>query len=368
MKKIAVVTGTRAEYGIWRSVLAGIRGSKKLRLQLVVTGMHLQKEFGWTVDEIVEPIVAKVPMYRSRQSAGESLARGIAGMTKAFVKLRPDLVMVLGDRLEIFAAAAAALACQVPLAHVHGGEVAPGQWDEQIRHAVTKMAHLHFCATKVAGERIVRMGEDRRAVHVVGAPALDGVAAFLAGMAPAPDCHRGASNSICLLHPSSADDAMERRRTLLVLRALEGRDFTVVGPNNDPGHGGILAAYRERKVPVVMSLSQTEFWRRLAGCEFLIGNSSSGILEASSFGVPVVNVGDRQAGRERNGNVVDVAWEAGVGGIRKAIGRALRRRGRCENLYGDGRAAERIVRVLEGLKFPLSIVKGFHELNEPLRR
>jgi len=360
-KKIAIVTGTRSEYGIWKPVLAVIQKSKKLKLQLVATGMHLQRQFGHTVDDVTEPIAAKVPMYRPKQSAGQSLAKGIAGMAEAFARLQPDLVMVLGDRLEILAAASAALACQIPLAHLHGGETAPGQWDEQIRHAVTKMAHLHFCATKLAGRRIVQMGEDPKSVHVVGAPALDAVKAFLADAESIP----AKAGAICLLHPSSADDQIELRRTVLLLRALKDHPFSVIGPNNDPGHVGILRAYRAAKIPVTMSFSQSAFWRRLADCSFLIGNSSSGILEAASLGAPVINLGDRQAGRERNGNVIDVPWSAGVAGVRRAIRRALSDAGlrrRC-NLYGDGRAAERIVRVLESLEFPLTTVKRFHELN-----
>jgi len=360
--KIAVVTGTRAEYGIWKPVLAAIGRSKKLRLQLIVTGMHLQKQFGYTVDDIVEPIAARVPMYRGGRSAGRSLACGIAGMSEVFAELRPELVMVLGDRLEIFAAASAAMACQIPIAHVHGGETAPGQWDEQIRHAITKMAHLHFCATEVAGRRILRMGEEPGNVHVVGAPALDAVHASRESI-PAK------AGAICLLHPSSSDDAVERQRACLLLRALknQGVCFSAIGPNNDPGYAGILRAYREHEVPVVMSLCQAAFWERLAGSSMLIGNSSSGILEAASFGVSVINVGERQAGRERNGNVLDVPWGAGVAGIEGAIRRAMtdaafrRRVATRRNLYGDGCAAERICRVLESIRFPISSVKRFYD-------
>ena len=170
--KVCVVTGTRAEFGIWRPVLKAIEASKKLRLQLVVTGMHLQAGFGDTVSDILAQgfeIAAEVVMYDPGDTPAMSLARGTAGMAAAFRELKSDLVMVLGDRLEILAASSAALAEQIPIAHLHGGETAPGQWDEQIRHAVTKMAHLHFCATKTAARRIVQMGEDPQSVHVVGA-------------------------------------------------------------------------------------------------------------------------------------------------------------------------------------------------------
>jgi UDP-hydrolysing UDP-N-acetyl-D-glucosamine 2-epimerase len=362
--KICVVTGTRAEFGIWRPVLAAIDASRKLTLQLLVTGMHLQKEFGHTARDIEVAgvrIDARVPMYRGKESPAESLARGTAGMAKAFRDLKPDLVMVLGDRLEILAAASAALAEQIPLAHVHGGETAPGQWDEQIRHGVTKIAHLHFCATKKAGERILQMGEDPARVHVAGAPAIDLAMQF----AQEHERHPAyADRILVVLHPSSPDEQMEERRTRMVLHALRGRKLTIIGPNNDPGHRGIMAAYRRAGLGMMMSLPQQDFWDRLASCGFLIGNSSSGILEAATFGIPVINIGDRQAGRERSGNVIDVPWNAkAIGGaMKKALSSSFRRSTKDrKNVYGDGRAAERIVRILEVLPFPLPTTKRFFD-------
>ncbi|MCL2647052.1 MAG: UDP-N-acetylglucosamine 2-epimerase [Phycisphaerales bacterium] len=375
--KIAIVTGTRAEFGIWKPVLAAVRQSKKLQLQLVVTGMHLQREFGYTLRDIEAekiPIAAEVPMYRSGHSAGQSLAQGIAEMSRAFAKLGPDLVMVLGDRLEMLAAASTALACQIPIAHLHGGETAPGQWDEQIRHAVTKMAHLHFCATRLAGKRIAQMGEDPSSIHVVGAPAID-------------EARRQAEHwrleKLCsdryptiVLHPSSSDEAAEYRRARMVLEAirhvwpkLQFRQVGAVGPNNDPGHRGILRAYRECSwINLQMSLPQVLFWQALNGSRLLVGNSSAGILEAATFGCAVINLGERQVGRERHANVIDVPWSAGMAGIAKAIRYALtdtafrRRVAKRRNFYGDGHAAERICRVLESLRFPIATVKRFGDL------
>jgi GDP/UDP-N,N'-diacetylbacillosamine 2-epimerase (hydrolysing) len=365
MKKlrVCVVTGTRAEFGIWRPVLAAIQASRKLDLQLVVTGMHLLRAFGHTVKDIEAsafPIAARVPMYRGNEPPAASLARGIAGLAAAFRKLNPGLVMVLGDRLEMLAAASAALAQRLPIAHLHGGETAPGTWDEQIRHALTKMAHLHFCATKTAARRILRMGEDPARVHVVGAPALDDIVAFLRCTSRTISHLRlvAGTNPLLLLHPSSADDALECRRALMLIDVL--RDtfanppvIHALGPNNDPGHRGILQAYAQRRdtIHLEMSLPQQTFWFRLLTSGLLVGNSSSGILEAASFGIPVVNIGDRQAGRQRNPNVIDVDWNPA------AIARALRRPftdkafarrvARRQNLYGDGHAAPRLVAVLE---------------------
>ncbi|MGN6367389.1 MAG: UDP-N-acetylglucosamine 2-epimerase [Phycisphaerae bacterium] len=373
-RKIVVVTGTRAEFGIWGSVLRAMKASKKIELQLVVTGMHLQREFGWTVKDVEGAafgIAARVGMYGKGRSASENLAVGVKGWGRAFRKLKPEMVMVLGDRLEMLAAGCAAVAERIAIGHVHGGETAPGQWDEQIRHALTKMAHVHFCATEKARGRILRMGEEEGRVFKVGAPGLDGISRWLAESRQIDKRGRWA---ILLLHPTSSDDRVEERRARMVVGALKkvmeawGVEFCcVIGPNNDPGHEGIVRAYKEIWGDVSMSLSAEEFWKKMKYAGVLVGNSSSGIIEAASFGIPVVNIGDRQKGRERNGNVIDVSWEEGREGIEGAVVRALTDRGflrrvaRRENLYGDGRAAERIVRVLEGMEWPVGIVKGFRD-------
>lgn len=362
---VAVVTGTRAEFGIWRPVLEGIQASNSLRLQLVVTGMHLQREFGDTVGDIALEgfeIAAKAKMYGPKDdSPADALARGTARLARVFRKLESEIVMVLGDRLEILAAAGAALAEQLPIAHVHGGESAPGQWDEQIRHAVTKMAHLHFVATEKAGRRVRQMGEDPKRVFVVGAPAIDR-ARWAAEMMKAArhEMLREGIRPMLVLHPTGPDERVEEKRALLVIdelvRAFPGVPVTAIGPNNDPGHQGILLAYkkRARDVDLVMSVSQDLFWGLMNEHGLLVGNSSSGIIEAATFGAAVINIGPRQAGRERSGNVIDVGFDGEE--IARAVGKALsdkafaRRVSQRKNVYGDGQAAGRIVNVLEGVE------------------
>jgi UDP-hydrolysing UDP-N-acetyl-D-glucosamine 2-epimerase len=359
--KIAVITGTRAEFGIWRPVLAAIQQSKKLQLQLLVTGMHLQKNFGNTVQDIENanvPIAAKIPMYHANEPPSESLARATAGIAKALRHLQPHLVMVLGDRLEILAAANAALANQLPLAHLHGGETAPGQWDEQIRHAVTKIAHLHFCATKKAAQRIRQMGENPKTIHVVGAPALD------LAIQHVKQQKQKTGRALVVLHPSSPDPNLEEKRARMILQALHARGLqpTVIGPNNDPGHEGILAAIANTNP--IMSVPQQTFWQLLAGSDLLIGNSSSGILEAATFATPVINIGDRQSGRERNPNIIDTPWnpKAIQAAIQKATSKQFQKiTAKRQNLYGDGQAAQRILKTLESLKPPIPITKHFHD-------
>lgn len=382
MKKfhVCVVTGTRAEFGIWGGVLGALRKSARLRTSLVVTGMHLQKQFGNTIKDIVFPIAARVPMYRAGEPPARSLARAIDGLAAAFRALKPDLVIVLGDRLEMLSAGNAALAERIPLAHVHGGETAPGIWDEQIRHALTKMSHVHFCATKAARQRIVQMGEDPKRVHLVGAPALDSAAQSYLVMREALTTQPASVRRIwrkqapvLLLHPGSADEAIEYRHARMLISLLRecfpGGQVTAIGPNNDPGHQGILRAYREARDDIVltMSLAQFQFWDMLYGSQLLVGNSSSGIIEAASFGVPVINIGPRQAGRERNANVIDVEWNRQA--IERAVRKAtsdktfLRRVARRKNLYGDGQASKRIVGVLEKVAKAggVALVKRFCE-------
>lgn len=364
--KVAVVTGTRAEFGIWQPVLRAIASSKRMELQLIVTGMHLQREFGFTVRDVEAfgvPIARRVPMYQPAESSADALGRATAGLGRAYRELRTNLVLVLGDRLEMLAAAAAAVACGLPIGHLHGGETAPGTWDEQIRHAVTKMAHLHFCATKRAAARVRQMGEPAERVHVTGAPAIDTALTFVEefGMG------EGEQSAVVLLHPSSPDERLEERRAAMMVKTLRavGLQFGVIGPNNDPGHRGILRAYARSGIEIEMSLTQRAFWERLAGASTLVGNSSSGIIEAATFGVPVVNIGERQKGRERNANVLDAPWDENA--IEETLRRTmedtafLRRVARRRNLYGDGHAAERIVAILEGMGGPPPVTKAFSE-------
>ena len=372
MKKlrVCVVTGTRAEFGIWRMPLEAMRKSRRLEVRLVVTGMHLLKEFGNTARDVERSgisIAARVAMYRKGEPAAKSLARGIEGLAGAYRKIGADIVLVLGDRLEMLAAASAALAERIAIGHVHGGESAVGIWDEQIRHAITKMAQVHFCATRLAGERILQMGEEPGSVHMVGAPALDRATLMAShpGMRAALDqLYAGRQHlrrPILLLHPSGTDDWREDAGAQMVIIALRRvypeHPLPTIGPNNDLGHRGILDAYAKRRadLSLVPSVPQEDFWTMLMFGGVLVGNSSSGIIEAATFGIPVVNIGERQAGRERNGNVIDVPWSAGIGGIEKAIRFAisdkafLRRVAKRKNVYGDGRASERMVKVLEGL-------------------
>ncbi len=368
-RRVAIVTGTRAEYGVLRSLLAGIARRRGMELQLVVTGMHLLRQFGHTVDTIRAdgwPIAARVPMQRGDDSPtdqADGLARGIRGIAKYFEQARTDVVVVLGDRIEALAGALAAVTTGRVLAHIHGGDVAPGDFDDSMRHAITKLAHVHFAATKQAGRRIVRMGEDTARVYVVGAPGLDDLRTLLKKK---PRVER-AQEALVVYHAHGREPAVEARvmKRLLEAVARAGLQRTILYPNTDRGHQGVLRAIEGHvrksaagEVSVTRSLPRPVYLEALLRAKVLVGNSSSGIIEAPLAGTPSVNVGDRQAGRELGGSSVISCGES-ASEISGALCIALRKRPRPggQSVYGDGQAGERIAKILAGLKLTSALVR-----------
>lgn len=360
-RRIAVVTGTRAEYGLLRTLMRELAARRAATLQVVVTGMHLLRKFGRTLDHIRDDgfeIAATVGMQRGRDDLldqSHGLARGVDGLARAFQRLRSDIVVVLGDRIEAMAGALAATTTQRFLAHIHGGDVAVGDADDSIRHAITKLAHFHFTATADAAKRVVRLGERRDRVFNVGAPGLDELRAVVEH-APA----RVASDvphALVLQNSCGRDAQIEKRVMRNLLRAVEDEELraTVIQPNLVPGYAGILAAIfeRESELRIYRSLPRDEYLRQLVDADVLVGNSSSGIIESAFAGTPAVNVGPRQAGRLRGGpSVVDCGETRAA--IRNAIRRALRKRPRAggRSVYGDGRTGRRIADNL--LRVPLA--------------
>lgn len=358
-RRVAVVTGTRAEYGLLRSTARAIDAHPRLRLQLVVAGMHLLKKFGRTIDEITADgwrVDARVPMQSGTDDGLDQavgLSRGLAGMARFFEGAATDVVVVLGDRVEAMAGALAGVTTGCLVAHIHGGDVAPGDLDEGFRHAITKLAHLHLPATQQAARRIIRLGERPEHVHVVGAPGLDRLLEALGSFGQRG--HRKQPWALVLQHPTGRSPQRERRTMASILRALADSHLrpVVIYPNSDRGHTGIIAAIEAAigraggNLRVERSLARDDYLRLLADVRVLVGNSSSGIIEAASAGTPAVNVGDRQAGRQRSGrSVIDCGETRDQ--IRTAIAKALKRRPRLgtRTCYGDGRAGQRIAEVL----------------------
>jgi UDP-hydrolysing UDP-N-acetyl-D-glucosamine 2-epimerase len=374
-RRVCFVTGTRAEFGLMRSTLDAIRRHPRLRLQLVCTGMHLDPTHGRTVDAIRADgwaVDAEVPWGNEHSPFGsangspthnaQSTGAAMAALAAVYHELESDVVVVVGDRVEAFAAAAAAHVAHVPLAHVHGGDRALGQVDDSLRHAISKLAHVHFPATEQSAGRLKQLGEDPRRVRRVGSPGVDGIRSAAAPRRAVGNEFPGlrpGRYALLVLHPTGTDSGDESRRARMVLTAVRSAGLgqvVVIYPNNDPGADGIIRCWDEYSAgsppddPVVFrrDVPRRLFLGLLRDAAVLVGNSSSGIIEAASFGTPVVDIGPRQAGRERGDNVTNVPFRPAA--IRKALesvwndGRP--RRCKAANVYGGDGAGRRIAAAL----------------------
>jgi UDP-N-acetylglucosamine 2-epimerase (non-hydrolysing)/GDP/UDP-N,N'-diacetylbacillosamine 2-epimerase (hydrolysing) len=345
-----------------RSVLSAIKRSKKLKLQIVVTGMHLDRRHGRSIGRVGEEgwkIDAVAPW--KGESSGEATGNAIAALTRIFEKLKSDVVLLVGDRVEAFAAAAAGHLAGLFVAHIHGGDRALGQVDDSLRHAITKLSHIHFPATEQSARRIARLGEDRRRIFRVGSPGIEGIAKSAAsrreliaefGDLPARRF------ALLVLHPIDGDESKEFRRADLLLRGVLQSGIprvVVIYPNNDPGGGGIIrrweAAASNPHVIVRRDVSRRVFLGLLRDAAFLAGNSSAGIIEAASFGTPVIDVGPRQKGRQRCEDVRNVPYGQPLvrAEARKIWNAGRPRRGSAANVYEGNHTGARIAAVLSRL-------------------
>jgi UDP-hydrolysing UDP-N-acetyl-D-glucosamine 2-epimerase len=381
-RTIAAVTVGRSDYGIYRPILRRIVAEPRLNLHLVVAGMHLVREFGLTAGEIeadgfaIDDRVVMTVASDQPEGTAASIGLGVTQFGACFARRRPDIVLVLGDRFEMHAAAVAAVPFNLPLAHVHGGELSHGSIDEVWRHSITKLSHLHFVSTEEHGRRVVGMGEEPWRVTVSGAPALDEFREAVPLSLEDFHARHGASLDpaplLVTFHPPTREPDAVRTQASELLAALEDVDepclFTA--PNADAG-GRLVAALvqefvsRRPRAALVPSLGAAAYSTAMSHARAMVGNSSSGIVEAASFALPVVNVGSRQEGRHRAPNVIDVAprRESIRDGLRRALDPAFRETLRgMVNPYGDGRAAERIVARLRDVEVgPRLLVKRFHE-------
>jgi GDP/UDP-N,N'-diacetylbacillosamine 2-epimerase (hydrolysing) len=370
IRKICYVTGTRADFGLMRDTLIAVRDMPELELSIVATGMHLSEKYGNTLADIEAaglPVSAVVEIDFG-DATGATMARNLGHMLVGFVdaleRLKPDLVLVLGDRGEMLAAALAAVHLNIPVAHIHGGERS-GTVDEPIRHAISKLAHFHMVATIDARERLIRMGERAADVYVTGAPGLDGIAALVVCSRQELMLEAGLDSSrlvaLMVYHPVLQEAQTAIAGAAAILDALQTRGIQIVAlkPNSDAGSDGIRALLEARRhepdLRVVTHFPRASFVSWMATADLMIGNSSAGIIEAASFGTPVVNIGSRQNLRERNANVIDAPVDASA--ISVAVDQALAS-GRFEvrNVYGDGQAVARIVSLLRNLSLDSSIL------------
>ncbi len=359
-RKICYITGTRADFGLMQSTLQAIHRADDLELSMLVTGMHLSEQYGNTVADIEAaglPVTARIAV-DMKLTSGASMARNIGRMLGGFVdaleRVRPDMVLLLGDRGEMLAGALAAIHLNIPVAHIHGGERS-GTVDEPVRHAISKLAHFHFVATEGARERLIRMGEFAEHIWVTGAPGLDGIVAAAAVGRNELVCEAGfdGSKAVALMvyHPVLQEAAVAGQQTGRILDVLQQQGVQVIAmqPNADAGSDEVRRILAGRSadtgIRVATHFPRERFISWMAAADLMIGNSSAGIIEAASFGTPVINVGSRQNLRERNANVIDVDFDGTE--LEEAIVRALKG-GRLErhNIYGDGQAASRILALL----------------------
>lgn len=383
MRNILVVSASRADYGYYQPILKRIKDDPDLKLSLVVSGAHLAQEFGMTVNAIEEDgfeIAESVPTLAPSSKPGaisRSIGVGVIGLSRAYEQLKPDVVLLLGDRFEMLAAAVGLLPFAIPLAHIAGGESTEGAIDESARHALTKMSHLHFVSHPRFKRRIVQMGEDPWRVTVAGAPTLDNLRAIKMPARQAIeqiiDLPLEPAPLLVTFHPLTLAYQQTGGDIAELLAALHAVNLPVVftAPGADTHHHVIsqaLTAYvREHEnARLVTNLGTAVYFGLMTHARAMVGNSSSGIIEAASFGLPVVNVGDRQRGRLHGRNVIDVPCEQKsiVRGIRRAIAPAFRRSvAKMKNPYGDGQSAGRIVDVLS--RIPLDqrlLFKRFRDL------
>ena len=349
--RVAVVTGSRAEFGLLTPVMEAVRAEAGLELQVIAAGSHLVQPALTFRDvrarfEVADTVPMQVAGRTGRFADVEAVARGVARFGRSFERLGPEGVVVLGDRIEAFAAASAASIGGIAVAHLHGGDVAEGVADESMRHAITKLSHLHLAATRASARRIRLMGERAETIRVVGSPALDGLGS-IPEAGDAAWAEAGEPEVLLLWHPIGSCEDAERDRASRVLAALEGRRVLALHPNLDPGRHGVLSALRNagEGVRVVEHVPRAAFIglvRRLARTGgVLAGNSSAGLIEAPALGCATIDIGPRQSGREAPASVRRVE-SIEIDAVRAAVDAALGS-GPVEpsTLYGGGDAGPR---------------------------
>lgn len=382
-RKICIVTGTRAEYGLLRWVMQGIKEDAELTLQVIVTGMHLAPEFGLTYQEIERDgfrIDRKVEMLTSSDTAvgiAKSMGLGMIGFADALNELKPDLIVVLGDRFEIFAAVAAALVARIPVAHLHGGETTEGAFDEALRHSITKMSHLHFVAAAEYRQRVIQLGEQPDRVFQVGGLGIDNIKRLKlldrAELEESLDFKLGPQNLLVTFHPATleAGTAIEQMTALLtVLASLRDTRLIFTMPNADTGGRALIKMVEQfvshhDNARSYNSLGQLRYLSCIAQVDGVVGNSSSGLLEVPSFKKGTINIGDRQRGRLQANSVINC--EPTVQSIRAALKKLYDVDFQASlsavwNPYGEGGASEKVVEIIKNYAIDGIDKKVFYDL------
>ncbi len=383
MRTICVVSGSRADYGLLQWVMRGISRDPGLTLQVIATGMHLSPEFGLTYREIEADgfvIDRKLEILTSSDSAAgvtKSVGLGAIAFADAFGELKPDIVLLLGDRFEIFAAATAAMIAGLPIAHLHGGEITEGAFDDAIRHAITKMSHLHFVAAEPYRSRVVQMGESPDRVFLSGGLGVDAICRTplldRADLEKAMDFKLGKKNLLVTFHPVTLEPGAAPGQMAELLKALDSLQEThliLTLPNADTGGRELIRMIEEfvaarPHAKAFTSLGQLRYLSCIAHVDGVVGNSSSGLAEAPSFKKGTVNIGDRQRGRLKAASVIDCEPDCAsiVAAICTLYSPSFQASlENVQNPYGDGGASDKIIDVLKHFNIDSITKKSFYDL------
>jgi GDP/UDP-N,N'-diacetylbacillosamine 2-epimerase (hydrolysing) len=383
MKKVCLVTGTRAEYGLLKNLIEILDQSNKFDLQLVVTGAHLSIKHGYTLHEIERDgfkISGKVDLNLAKDSPddlAQSTAIGITGFSKLFLELKPDLLIILGDRYELLAVAISAMFHRIPIAHIHGGEVTEGAIDDAIRHAITKFSHLHFVGNQEYEKRVVQLGENPQRVFNVGGLGVDAIKNAQLLSRDALEEKLGINfknkNLLITFHPTTLDEESSEKQMSELLKALEGQGDTCLiftRPNADMGNEVICRLIddfvaNKPNAYVFTSLGQLLYLSCLQHVDAVIGNSSSGLTEMPTFKKATINIGNRQKGRLKSSSVINCKPLAVE--IKNAISKSYTDEFRTglrnvKNPYGAGGASRKILDVLDQIDISKLLVKSFYDI------
>jgi|CXWL01.1.fsa_nt_gi GDP/UDP-N,N'-diacetylbacillosamine 2-epimerase (hydrolysing) len=385
-RKIAVVTGTRAEYGLLYHLMRELQNQPDVQFQLIVTGAHLSHDYGYTVKQIEAdgfPISAKVDMQLSGDAPAH-IARSMGictgEMAKIFAQLKPDIVVILGDRYEMLATATAAMVMCVPIAHIHGGESTEGLIDEAIRHSLTKMAQIHFVSTNTYRDRVIQLGEQPASVHLVGALGVDAIRKTVLlsrdELEKSLDFKLGKKNLLITFHPVTLENNSGREQMedlLSALSELSDTQLIFTMPNADAGGHGLMEMInnfvsKHKNARAYSSLGQQRYLSCVALVDAVVGNSSSGIIEAPSFKKPTINIGNRQSGRVKAESVIDC--EPSKNSILAALQKAYSQEFQAslaivENPYGNGDSCKKIVDTLISVDLVDILKKQFFDIPVP---
>ena len=377
-RKICVVTGSRAEYGLLSPILIKIQESNKLDLQLISTSSHHSTEYGLTYKQIendgfiMDDKINNLFPSDSNSSIVKSTAKASSLLADSFDRLQPDIVLLLGDRYETHAAATASMLMNIPIAHIHGGEVTEGAVDEQIRHSITKMSYLHFCSTETYRQRVIQMGEDPARVFYSGAPGIDNIKNLKLltknKLEKELNWKLTSKSALFTYHPVTLEESDVEIDLEVILSILETFSFNILFTYANADSGGKVinqkieefCKIQPARYKVVKSLGQIKYLSAMKYVDLLVGNTSSGIIEAASFKKPVVNIGDRQKGRLRGENVIDCNLNSLQDSIKLALSSSFRNKIKnLNNIYGTGAAADIILDKL--INEPVSVIKKFKD-------